>query len=150
MLTVDDVLSIKLEKARRNHETYKELLRKCYDKIKQAAEAAATHTTYSLPAFIIDRPSYTMQHAMRYIVDKLRLGGFNVTVLGENRLHVDWSTAVAALTPKRTVRKDPHRQLRNPHKAATARHQQPQHQPSVSDALADFRAFSRHAKTLLR
>lgn len=96
LLTVTDVQQVRVERARVNHETYKQLLNAVYERIKRRATASATHLTYAIPFFVPGRPVYDPTHAARYITDKLRRGGFQVETKDQT-LHVDWTPRPAVL-----------------------------------------------------
>ena len=92
LLTVTDVQKIRIDRARVNHETYKQLYATVHDRIKRRAQVNATHLTYVVPYFVPGRPMYTASHAARYITDKLRRGGFAVMASEDGgTLFVDWA-----------------------------------------------------------
>jgi hypothetical protein len=102
LLTVDTLCKRRLERAKINHETYRLLYKMCIDRIERTnklhAENAggrwyASACTWSLPYFFPGRPMYEHAHAARYIVDKLRHGGFEVTYDDSNgKFSIDWSS----------------------------------------------------------
>jgi L-rhamnose isomerase len=50
-----------------------------------------THCWFSVPPFVLGRPSYQHSHCIRYITEKLKYGGFAVTDLtGQGSLFIDW------------------------------------------------------------
>lgn len=96
---VSDVQQIRVKRGRVNHETYRQLYASLHDRIKRRAAANGTNLTYQVPPFVIGRPVYTPSHAVRYVSDKLRRGGFGVTVLADGMtLFIDWTPRPATLT----------------------------------------------------
>lgn len=92
LLTVMDIQQIRVDRARVNHETYKQLYATVHDRIKRRASVNATHLAYAVPPFVPGRPVYVLSHAARYITDKLRRGGFAVLVSEDGgTLFVDWT-----------------------------------------------------------
>lgn len=91
MLTVGDVQAVRLERARTNHETYKLVLQRVYDRIRHRTSLNATDLTYAIPPFVPGRPVYDQSHAARYVTEKLQRGGFRVTGEDPHALTVDWS-----------------------------------------------------------
>lgn len=93
LLTAAEVQRVRTDRAAVNHATYKGILEKLYDRIRH--HAAMNHTTleYSVPGLVPGRPMYDVSHATRYVVEKLRLGGFRVEVADTGALTVDWTPA---------------------------------------------------------
>ena len=53
----------------------------------------ASTCTWSLPCFSPGRPAYEASHAARYILDKLRRGGFDATYdESSGTFSIDWSS----------------------------------------------------------
>ena len=101
LLTVSDVQQVRIDRARVNHETYKQLLGTVYDRIRRRASVNATHLAYNVPVFVPGRPMYTLSHAVRYITDKLRRGGFGVQAGPDGQtLYVDWTPRPQVLPPR--------------------------------------------------
>jgi len=91
--TVDDVKKIVTEKSQTNRETYRELLGLCERKIRHTIsfDKRAKGVTFVLPPFIIGKPVYNKDHAVRYIVEKLIRGGFQATARNENHsILIEW------------------------------------------------------------
>lgn len=100
MLTVADLHREREARARVNHETYKQLHAQVQDRIRARAANKAVSLTWQVPPFVPGRPVYTVSHAARYVSDKLRRGGFDVTVIAPQPdvhvLIIAWDTAGAA------------------------------------------------------
>jgi hypothetical protein len=103
LLTVTDIQKIRVDRARVNHETYRQLYAVVHNRIKRRAEANATHLAYAVPPFVAGRPVYAASHAARYITDKLRRGGFQVMVSEDGAtLFIDWTPR-----PRRVPKAEP-------------------------------------------
>lgn len=103
MLTINELVQPTIAKSNRNHETYKAMYDDCAAHIKRMNDAGGRETTWTVPAFVFGRPPFTHRHAMNYVSEKLRRGGFSVAETGdEGKLHVDWKNA--SLQTARTIR----------------------------------------------
>lgn len=105
LLTADEVNGVRARRASVNHETYKVILQRVYDRIRHQAAMNRSDLAYALPAIVPGRPVYDAAHAMRYVTDKLRLGGFEVATDGP-MIYASWkparqATPAAATTPKK-------------------------------------------------
>lgn len=103
MLTVGDVQAIRLDRARTNHESYKLVLQRVYDRIRNRTSLNHTDLSYSIPPFIPGRPVYDLSHAARYVTEKLQRGGFAVTGGTNGVLLIDWSLPPSKDTARRVV-----------------------------------------------
>lgn len=103
MLTVAELHRQRQAKAQVNHETYKLLWRQAQDRIRARADNKFTDLAWQVPPLVPGRPVYTVSHAARYVSEKLRRGGFAVTVAAPQPdvhvLYIDWKTPP---TPTRT------------------------------------------------
>lgn len=103
MLTVQDLQDQRHAKARVNHETYKQLLRQVQNRVRARAENKFADLVWPVPPFVPGRPVYAPSHAARYVSEKLRRGGFEVSVASSEDVHVlyvSWS-----LQPKKKKKK---------------------------------------------
>lgn len=108
MLSVNDLSKPTLERATKNHETYKMIYTTCAEHIKRKHAAGCNTTIYMVPEFLFGRPTFTQSHAVRYVSDKLRKGGFDVHADGST-MTIDWSKGIrrairasSKKTPKKT------------------------------------------------
>jgi hypothetical protein len=105
-LTVADLQRDREARARVNHETYKQLLRQVQDRIRARSQNKATAIAWQVPPFVPGRPVYTVSHASRYVSEKLRRGGFEVSVAAPqadvHMLFVSWSAR--APSPRKATR----------------------------------------------
>lgn len=81
------------ERARVNHQTYKQIYEACASQIRRQHGTGNTSLLYTIPAFIVGRTPYTHSHAIRYTIEKLERGGFHVLHSDETPgiIYVDWS-----------------------------------------------------------
>ena len=80
-----------------NHETYKQLLRQVQGRIRTRAANDFKDLLWQVPPLVPGRPVFKPSHAARYITDKLRLGGFQVTPAAPgsadvHMLYITWMT----------------------------------------------------------
>jgi hypothetical protein len=108
LLTADEVNGVRARRASVNHETYKVILQRVYDRIRHQAAMNRSDLAYALPAIVPGRPVYDATHAMRYVTEKLRLGGFEVETDGP-MVYVSWKPArqTEAKKPKPNKPKKP-------------------------------------------
>ncbi len=94
MLTVNELVKPALARSTRNHETYKAMYDQCSAHIKRVNDAGGREATWTVPAFVFGRPPFVHGHAINYVSEKLRRGGFTVSgTHEEGKLHVDWRRA---------------------------------------------------------
>jgi len=110
MLRVSDLTGKELDRARQNHETYKELYDNCVKHIRRRNEMGQTTTRYHVPGFVVGRPLFNHAHAVRYIREKLERGKFDVETVGTGEIMIDWTTqkrhVIRKKAPKQAVKKD--------------------------------------------
>ena len=95
LFTVEDANKIVHEKAAVNRETYKQVLELCYKRIRATLknDKTAREVVFVLPPFIVGKPVYNKDHAVRYIVGKLKHGGFKATPENDNRsIRIRWKS----------------------------------------------------------
>jgi hypothetical protein len=92
MLKLSDLAAKDLERAKRNHDTYKMIYAKVSALITTQHDTGNSSLLYDVPAFVLGRPMFNHTHAVRYVKEKLLKGGFRVEQMGCT-LHVSWKTA---------------------------------------------------------
>jgi len=117
LLTADEVNGVRARRASVNHETYKVILQRVYDRIRHQAAMNRSDLAYAVPAIVPGRPVYDATHALRYVTEKLRLGGFEVATDGP-MVYVSWKPARTA-TATTTTHKKPSKPKQ--HKASAAK-----------------------------
>lgn len=95
MLTVHELRRQREAKARVNHETYKQLLGQVQGRIRARADNKFQDLMWQVPLMVPGRPLFAVSHAARYVSEKLRRGGFDVTVVAPQPdvaiLCISWS-----------------------------------------------------------
>ncbi len=89
MLRVSDLTGKDLERTHQNHETYKMLYEKCALCIKQRNDLGHVWLRHTVPGYVVGRPLFSIDHAKRYIREKLVRGKFTVEEF-EGDLIVFW------------------------------------------------------------
>jgi len=102
-LTVEELQHERQERATVNHATYKQLLGQVQDRLRIRATNNFTDLLWPVPPLVPGRPVYKVSHAARYITDKLRRGGFEVTTAAPEKdvhvLYITWSPVPARPPP---------------------------------------------------
>jgi hypothetical protein len=107
LLTVQDVLQERVRRARTNHDSYRLVYARAVERIGRAAEMQGiTSVAVEVPAFLLGRPPYKHEHAVRYTIHKLKRGGFAVDDMGGGRVLVSWSAHSLPLARMRERPKD--------------------------------------------
>ena len=90
VLKVKDLSLQNVKVANSNHEFYKTVYKKITKVIEKQHANGNTEAVYDIPLFPIDSPStYNPSHCMRYCVEKLKRGGFEVITIS-NAIHITW------------------------------------------------------------
>jgi hypothetical protein len=80
MLRLDELRERDRLRSQENHKTYKMLYEKCANHIRRRHALGHTKTIWTVDSIVIGRPVFTYEHALRYIVEKLRKGGFDAYI----------------------------------------------------------------------
>lgn len=102
---INDVHALRLERAKVNHETYKDLFRLCCERIRRRAgvRLAPPAMHFQVPPFVWGRPPFQHSHAVRYVSEKLSRNGFRVTPSSTpSLLLVEWGHTPPAAKPPPT------------------------------------------------
>jgi hypothetical protein len=134
-LTVADLHAQRELRASVNHETYKQLLKQVQDRIRLRAGNDFRDLVWQVPPFVPGRPVFTASHAARYVSEKLRRGGFEVTVAAPSPdvqvLYITWRRPAAARPARDHRRRQQQQQQRS---AAAEHHRQPPPPPPDGEA----------------
>lgn len=109
-MRVEDIHEMRLRRAETNHQTYKNIFHACCDRIRRRASLPSPPRSmvFQVPLIVWGRPPYKHPHATRYVSEKLRRNGFDVTEQPGGELHVSWTAAAAptrnASTPKKKTK----------------------------------------------
>lgn len=90
ILTVSDIKKQRQEKARRNHETYKEILKVCCKKIQSKSDANGKSIEFSIPPFVVNKPMFNINHACNYICLKLGKAGYKISRISDALIFIEW------------------------------------------------------------
>lgn len=94
-ISVADLASSNVKKSSHNHETYRMLYEQCISHIRTKHVAGYTETYWIVPEFVLGRGLFDVQHAIRYITEKLKLGGFEVDLVqNSTMLHISWRASL--------------------------------------------------------
>mgnify|MGYP001104515514 CR=1 FL=1 len=92
MLKASDLRDAQKEKSENTKLIFKKLLDECYKKLKDCNQKGFTSMNFTVNAIKIGYPLYDVSKAVRYIVKKLKKGGFHVIIAGNgNLLQIDWT-----------------------------------------------------------
>jgi hypothetical protein len=90
MVTAAEMHAIRVEKSRVNHDTYKEIYARATEKIKVHGNMGARDILVKIPSYVPGRPVYDVTHATRYVLEKLKLAGFEVRAQSGDVVYVSW------------------------------------------------------------
>ena len=103
MLSVRELLVRDDNRAREHHESYKILYEKTANHIRRRNILGFKSTVWTVDSFIPGRRPFEYTHAVRYVCEKLRKGGFEAFVDEQTlAIVVDWSPTAQARTKKKT------------------------------------------------
>ena len=80
MLRLDELQARDRARSQENHKTYKMLYEKCANHVRRRHALGYRKTLWTVDSIVIGRPVFTYEHALRYIVEKLRKGGFDAYI----------------------------------------------------------------------
>lgn len=103
LLKIADLTHDDIERHRINHETYRIIYDKCVDSIKARNATGSSWLKFTVVSYIPDRPLYKLEHAKRYVAEKLKRGGFLVEEF-EGELVICWDAQKKKAVGKRTRR----------------------------------------------
>lgn len=96
MLTVEELQGHRQARATVNHDTYKQLWHQVQGTIRTRAANNFKDLLWQIPPLVPGRPVFNAAHAARYVSEKLRLGGFVVSVASPapdvQMLYITWPT----------------------------------------------------------
>lgn len=104
-VTAADMHALRLEKSRVNHETYKEIYARVNERIKTHGTMGERELVVKIPVYIPGRPVYDVTHAARYVIEKLKLAGFDAReYTPPDVVYVSWKHPPP---PKKTKKQPP-------------------------------------------
>jgi hypothetical protein len=99
MISINDITKIDERRKQIKKEIYTRVYEQFSRKIKQSVELGHKQIFLTVPIVVIGYPTFDRGAAARYIVRQLKLGGFDVRLVGEYDMYVSW------IIPKRPKQK---------------------------------------------
>lgn len=90
MISINDVSKIDEKRKQIRKEIYTKIYEQFSRKIKQSVELGNKQIFLTVPAFLVGYPVFDRSAAARYVARQFKHGGFNVTVIGEYEIYVNW------------------------------------------------------------
>ena len=90
MISINDVTKIDEKRKQIRKEIYTKVYEQFSRKIKQSVELGHKQVFLTVPTLIIGYPTFDRGAAARYIMRQLKLGGFDVRLVGEYDMYVSW------------------------------------------------------------
>ena len=92
MISIEDVLKIDEKKKQIKKEIYMKIYEQFSTKIKQSVELGHKQLFMTIPYFLIGYPVFDRAAAAKYIARQFTLGGFQVQLVSEFDIYVNWMT----------------------------------------------------------
>ena len=92
MISIEDVLKIDEKKKQIKKEIYMKIYEQFSTKIKQSVELGHKQLFMPIPYFLIGYPVFDRAAAAKYIARQFTLGGFQVQLVSEFDIYVNWMT----------------------------------------------------------
>lgn len=90
MISINDVNKIGEKRKQIKKEIYKKIYEQFSRKIKQSVELGNKQIFLTVPAFLVGYPVFDRSAAAQYVARQFRLGGFNVSIVSEYEIYVNW------------------------------------------------------------
>ncbi len=90
MISINDVTKIDEKRKQIRKEIYTRVYEQFSRKIKQSVELGHKQEFLTVPSFVIGYPTFDRGAAARYIMRQLKLGGFDVRLVGDYDMYVSW------------------------------------------------------------
>ena len=90
MISINDVNKIDEKRKQIKKEIYKKIYEQFSRKIKQSVELGNKQIFLTVPAFLVGYPVFDRSAAAQYVARQFRLGGFNVSIVNEYEIYVNW------------------------------------------------------------
>lgn len=91
MLNANDLLKEQEKTKQEKKKIYKEILERCYSKIKQANSKNETHLIYRISLIIPGMPLFDVDYAVKYLIHKLKKGNFQCFRIDFNAIMINWA-----------------------------------------------------------
>jgi len=90
-INVNQIQKNRQERYKLKYSTYKRILEKCYLKIKQCSDKDLEYCIYNIPDFILGEPLFNKNFCSEFIIEHLRLNGFNSKFLPPRYIFIAWT-----------------------------------------------------------
>jgi hypothetical protein len=92
-INIDDLYQRKREIDQLKLKVFRKILNRVHSKIKITSRqrSAEQFTFFVVPEFLVGTPRYDVAACIAYIIDKLKINGFNVTYTHPNLLFISWA-----------------------------------------------------------
>ena len=90
MLSINDVTKIDEKRKQIKKEIYKKIYEQFSRKIKKSVELGNKQIFLTIPAFLVGYPVFDRAVAAQYIARQFKNGGFNVSIVGEYEIYINW------------------------------------------------------------
>jgi hypothetical protein len=90
MISINDITKIDEKRKQIKKEIYTRVYEQFSRKIKQSVELGHKQIFLTVPIVVIGYPTFDRGAAARYIVRQLKLGGFDVRLVGDYDMYVSW------------------------------------------------------------
>ena len=104
MISINDVTKIDEKRKQIRKEIYTRVYEQFSRKIKQSVELGHKQVFLTVPTLIIGYPTFDRGAAARYIMRQLKLGGFDVRLVGDYDMYVSW--VIPKKSKQKTVEPD--------------------------------------------
>ena len=90
MISINDVTKIDEKRKQIKKEIYKKIYEQFSRKIKKAVKFGNKQIFLTIPTFLVGYPVFDRSAAAHYVARQFKHGGFNVNVVGEYEIYVNW------------------------------------------------------------
>ena len=90
MISINDVTKIDERRKQIKKEIYTRVYEQFSRKIRQSVELGHKQIFLTVPIVVIGYPTFDRSAAARYIMRQLKLGGFDVSLVGDHDMYVSW------------------------------------------------------------
>lgn len=81
------------ERTKKSLHIYEEMLKKCFCRVKLAVNLGEKSCFYTLPQYVLGKPTYNMKECLKYIYDNIIKYGYYVKFLPPNIFFISWIQA---------------------------------------------------------
>lgn len=98
MLSVKDVLKVRDQRQKDRQKIFDVFIRRACERVKTAVRMNPdiTCVTYTVPEMLFGLPLYNVTECVNHIQEQFMKTGFDVRVLSQNSILIDWTSAATA------------------------------------------------------